>query len=329
MAKIQRKIWALLFCFLLLSAVFPLHAAAEEKRLVPGGELFGIRLDPGGLLISSVKEVQSESGAVSPGRDAGLLPGDLLKAANGSPLKTASDLSRLVAKGKPIELEGTRGETAFHVTLFPAKEKGGSYLAGIWVRQGASGIGTVTFFDPETGILCGLGHGILDSESCALFPAESGTVHPARIDSLVKGQKGAPGEVRGVLEKEITGRVLSNRKTGVSAAAEKMVEGEAIPVASKEEVAVGPAQLLWAPYGEKHAYEVQIEEICDPEGDSKNMIVCVTDPALLEITGGIVQGMSGSPLIQNGKLIGAVTHVLVHDPSRGYGIFLENMLSSL
>ncbi len=326
MAKFRTKFLAVLFCLALLFQGIPFSAAAEERTLIPGGELFGIRMETNGLLVTSLKSVETEKGVRSPAAESGLRPGDVLLRADGACLSSPQDLAKFVSKGRPFVLEGERDGASFRIRLVPVRERGGSFRAGILVRSGAGGIGTVTFYDPETGVFCGLGHGVSDPDSGALYSLKSGTVHGVYPEAGLPGRPGAPGEIRGALLPEKTGEVLSNGKTGVTGTLSRLPEGKGVPCAPKDEVRPGAASIFCTlADGVRREYAVEIEEICDPAGEAKNMILRVTDPVLLEKTGGIVQGMSGSPILQNGKLVGAVTHVLIRDPTRGYGIFLENM----
>ena len=326
MAKFRTKFLAVLFCLALLFQGIPFPAAAEGRTLIPGGELFGIRMETNGLLVSSLSSVETGEGSRSPAAEAGLRPGDVLLRADGADLLSPQDLAKFVSKGRPFVLEGERDGASFRIRLVPVREKGGSFRAGIRVRSGAGGIGTVTFYDPASGVFCGLGHGVSDRDSGALYSLKSGAVHGVYAEAILPGRPGSPGEIRGSLLPEKAGELLGNGKTGVTGTLSRPPERKGVPCAAKDEVRVGAASIFCTlDNGLRREYAVEIEEICDPAGETKNMILRVTDPALLEKTGGIVQGMSGSPILQNGKLVGAVTHVLIRDPTRGYGIFLENM----
>ncbi|MCQ2386251.1 MAG: hypothetical protein MJ078_06220 [Clostridia bacterium] len=198
----------------------------------------------------------------------------------------------------------------------------------MWVRETATGIGTVTFISPETGAFGALGHGVCDSETGSLVPMSRGTVTEVELSEIVKGEKGTPGELRGYLTERKIGSVLTNTDCGVFGVFTKVPgSGTPIPVGSSGEVKTGKASVLCASDGgEVKEYGIDITEI-RRQGQTKSFTIKVTDPELLAKTGGIVQGMSGSPILQNGKLVGAVTHVLVNDPTSGYGIFIESMLS--
>ena len=305
----------------------------ENKEVLCGGDLFGIRMETKGLLVTGIDSVTSGDKSLCPGKDAGLKKGDILRRANGVELNHASAFSKLLAKseGKPIRLDLEREGKALTLFLTPAFTENG-YRAGLWVRDGAAGIGTVTFIDPQTGAFAGLGHPVCDSETGIPFPLGSGTVCHAKVDRITKGGEGAPGELKGTLDQTRMGVLEANTKSGVYGRldANTPKNGTAVPIGLKNEVKTGKATILCTLDEKgKQEYEIEIEEIIGKDRDSKNFILHVTDPRLLSQTGGIVQGMSGSPILQNGKLVGAVTHVLVGDPTRGYGIFIENMLSAM
>ncbi len=306
----------------------------EKTNVVCGGELFGVRMNTKGLLVCAVDEITTEKGTLSPGKDAGIRPGDILLSCDSVPLNSAASFSKIIAKsnGKAIDIHVKRGEEDFSLSLTPALSSDNSgYRAGLWVRDGAAGIGTVTFADPVTGNFAGLGHAVCDSETGIAFPLDNGTVCHALVESIVKGKDGTPGEIRGKLEKETTGSVLANLPSGIYGHFDsKGEEKSLVPIGLKSNVKPGKASIFCTlDENGKQEYEIEIEEILEKDRANKNFVVHITDPRLIEKTGGIVQGMSGSPIIQNGHLVGAVTHVLVGDPTRGYGIFIENMLTAM
>lgn len=209
----------------------------------------------------------------------------------------------------------------------------GSYKLGAWIRDSMAGIGTITFYDPESGIFGALGHGINDVDTAQLMPLQAGSIMYAEVTDVQKGASGAPGELHGTFQvNRDMGDLFANTGSGVfgTLSDASLVNGiEPVAVAERSEVQVGPAVIRSNIAGEKvEEYQVEITRIYPSNGeDTRNLMVKVTDPALLDATGGIVQGMSGSPILQNGKLVGAVTHVLVNDPTQGYGILAENMLA--
>lgn len=302
----------------------------SQKEVVLGGELFGIRLKTEGLLVSDIGKVESDAGAVSPALSAGFEKGDVILSVEGVRVETADGFSQILNRtgGKTLTCKVRRGENEIALSLTPVLCKDGLYKAGLWIRDGAAGIGTVTYTDPETGVFGGLGHGVCDSASGALYPLGTGTVSSVTLEGIKKGSGGAPGELRGSLSSRVGGSIFANTACGVYGAMDVSSPSPAktVPVGLKGEVKPGKARLVSQVSGKKEEYEIEIEEILSFAGQTKNFVIRVTDERLLALTGGIVQGMSGSPIMQNGKLVGAVTHVLVGDPTRGYGIFLENML---
>ena len=294
----------------------------EEKErpcLIPGGEVFGIRINEPYLTVSSTSDT-------SP-----LKRGDRIISINKKEVFEVSEFKSILAESgkKPIGIEIMRGSARMTVTLTP-KYEDGEYKLGITLRDSAAGIGTVTFIDPSDGSFGGLGHGV-SSESGELSTIESGRVCAVVLGSLKKGEIGKPGELSGVLSEKDYGRLTVNNECGVFGKLESydVSSREAIPIGFREELREGSAEIISTLKNGKSAkYTVEISEIDRSANGSKCFKIKVTDPALIAISGGIVRGMSGSPIIQDGKLIGAVTHVLVANPTEGYGIFIENMLGA-
>ncbi len=320
-------------CILLLSFCLPTSANSGVQEVIPGGMAFGVKYYAEGAIVIGVCDVETASGLVSPARDAGLAKGDVITHAGGSKIKSLEDLLKLVegCAGQKIEIGYKRNGESKQLVLAPAKDKStGEYRMGIWVRDSTAGIGTVTYIDKKSLQFGGLGHGINDSSTGMLMPFGRGTVVEVTIDNIKKGLKNAPGELKGTFLPRELGKLSQNTETGVFGTFHALPDqlSEAVPVAKADEVKTGKAVLRSCASGKVEEYEIEIEEIYKPSGKTKNFLIHVTDPKLLSLTGGIVQGMSGSPILQNGKLIGAVTHVLVNDPTKGYGIFIENMLET-
>ena len=293
---------------------------SDERRLYPGGEVFGIRLRSTQVTV-----------AETDGTAGGLAVGDVILAIDGTSVTQASDVPRLVAAASgtlcvTVERCGVKKT----LTLTPERADDGSYRLGITVRDGTAGIGTVTFIDPATGAFGGLGHGICDAESGEVIPMRDGAVTEVTLGGVKRGEVGKPGELHGVLRSRTTGVLYTNSDCGVFGHFDTLPTGkEALPIATRDEVKAGAATILSTVHGgEPCSYEVTIGDIDYQSDGTKSFTVKVTDPALIAMTGGIVRGMSGSPIIQNGKLVGAVTHVMVADPTEGYGIFIENMLNA-
>ncbi len=307
----------------------------SELKLIPGGMPFGVSLDAECITVVGVCDIISGGKPVSPAKDAGIEEKDTIIALNGQKVTNAAMVSELIdsAGGSPVEVTVKRGDSRLELTVHPAiSDEDGKYRAGLFIREGTAGIGTVTYIDPETGSFAGLGHGICELDSGKLVPVTRGVVVNVAISGVVKGKVGSPGELQGYFSSGKIGTLFSNRDCGVYGVFCEYPEWfcpEAIPVAATNEICEGDAEILCTTgYDGIGRYKVTLSHIDHSGKKSKNFVVTVTDPTLLEKTGGIVQGMSGSPIIQNGKLVGAVTHVLVNDPTRGYGIFIENMLKT-
>ncbi len=305
----------------------------SDTMLIPCGTPFGIKMFTNGVVIVGVADIQTETGSTNPAAVAGLKVGDVIVAANGKKVYTNTEMSNIVSNsgGSPIQLTVNREGTIFPATLQPVKsEADTTYKAGLWVRDSTAGIGTLTFYNPTTKYFGGLGHGVCDTDTNELMPLLDGEIVPVTINGVTKGEKGSPGELRGYFSTDTAmGSLDANVPQGVYGTLKSVPKGKALEVGMKQEVKSGAAQIL-ATINDKgpQYYDIEIEKIDYRENvESKNMVLHITDPRLLDATGGIVQGMSGCPIIQNGKLIGAVTHVFVNDPTRGYGIFAENMLA--
>ena len=319
-------------CAVLLCLLLPVQALAADE-LVPMGCAIGIRLETDGVTVAGFSEVETAAGPVSPAADAGLKAGDVITGIGDRPTASAADfLSAMsAADGSELTLNARRNGKELLFRVAPAQTKDGNWQLGLWLRDGVSGIGTVTYYDPDTGAFGALGHGINDPESGKLLPLEAGSITSAQVVDVVKGCAGAPGELCGQPDADETlGELRDNTASGVFGTAEfAELLREPIPVASEEEVKLGPATILsTVDSGGVEEYGIEISRIYRHPEDHRFLLLTVTDPRLLERTGGIVQGMSGSPILQDGKLVGAVTHVLLADSARGYGISIRDMLDA-
>lgn len=311
--------------------------SSEELQglyLCPGGMPFGVKFYTDGVTVVGFCDVETENGRANPATQAGLKQKDVILAVNGKILSGASELTSLIegCGGAALVLHCKRGHDEFDVTLTPVYcPSEARYKTGIWVRDSGAGIGTVTFIVPETGEFAGLGHGICDADTGELVPMKRGVVSDVTISSVIKGAAGAPGELKGYFNAGKVGSLLGNSACGVWGVFSKIpsTAEEPMPVGRRDEIEEGDAYILCTLDSNRmERYDVRISAINKGATGSKCFTVTVTDPDLLAVSGGIVQGMSGSPIIQNGKLIGAVTHVLINDPTTGYGIFVENMLAA-
>ncbi len=327
----KHRITAVISAAAIFFAVIPTSAAA----LSPGGMPFGIKMYTDGIIVSALDRFEGENGSISPATDSGLQLKDIITYTDGEKITSAEALAEKIAAsdGRTLKLTVMRGEQELQIDLKPEKCKtDGSYKAGLWVRDSTSGVGTVTFIDPESGSFGGLGHGICDSDTGKILPMLRGTVSEVSICGIAKGAPGAPGELRGYFKGGRIGSLVKNSEVGVFGVLSNLPElNTTVELATPAEVKEGPATILCtldeSGIGE---YNVTIGAIDRANSHAgKSFTVTVTDERLIEKTGGIVQGMSGSPILQNGKLIGAVTHVMINDPCRGYGIFIENMRNSM
>lgn len=309
--------------------------AAKPETVCVGGMPFGVKFFSQGIIIVGFTEIETESGVETPAYDAGLRVNDVITRVNGEPVRNSIELMNIVeAADDAIEITYVRGGDENTVTFLPSLcASDGKRKTGMWIRDTTAGIGTVTYIKPETGEFAGLGHGICDSESGELLKMERGTVVKVQISGITKGISGTPGELKGYFSSEKSGVLLGNTLCGVYGVfadlPENMIEDAETEVGTRDEVKEGEAT-IWCTLDDNmpHEYCIMIDCINRDSRDNRSFSITVTDPELIEKTGGIVQGMSGSPIMQNGKLIGAVTHVLVGDPTRGYGIFIENMLDA-
>ena len=309
-------------------------AAAQDtsRQVIPLGSAFGIKLFTDGVIVASLSDIYTEEGVCCPAAEAGILPGDYLLQADGQDIPDNGALARYIgsSQGEAISFQVRREDQVFSVEVTPVYGEG-SFKTGMWVRDSAAGIGTLTFYDPATGVFAGLGHGICDMDTNGVMALKSGEPAPIALSGIVKGQADSPGQLRGYFSSEESlGTLLANRETGVYGTLHQAPAGEMVETLTREEVATGPVQLLVSlDETGPQLYEAEIQEIINRDKTTKNLVVQVTDPRLLERTGGIVQGMSGAPILQNGKLAGAITHVFTEDPTLGYGIFISNMLEGM
>lgn len=306
----------------------------EMPEVVPGGESIGVKLSADGLMVVGISDFASSDGQmISPAKKSGIRAGDIVKTVNGKAVEKAKDFSKSVEerKGEAVEVTVTRDGEPHSYTITPCCDANGELKLGMWVRSSVAGIGTMTFYNPASKTYGALGHGIADSDTEQIVPLGSGEVLKAEILSVVKGERGAPGELRGSfsLDEEM-GNVQKNTQCGIygKVTDETLLDGKLLKTAPRTEVKEGKAQILTSVDGEEiRSYDIEIQRVSERKNaETKCMVIKVTDKKLLAQTGGILQGMSGSPIIQNEKLVGAVTHVFVNDPTRGYGIFIENML---
>ena len=305
-------------------SIYLCAAAAFARELIPVGQIIGLELSAGTVTVAAFDD------SFPAGRESGLQVGDRIVAIDDTAIGCAEDIRRALRHSDgTVEMVISRDgkETVIHMQ--PEITSSGPKL-GIYLKQGITGIGTVTYYDPETSQFGTLGHGVNDGRG-KLLPMTRGTVYSAAIVSVQKGKAGSPGQLKGSLSStHVLGTLSGNTAQGVFGTAPDAFSGQAVEVAEAGDVRTGSAVIRSTVSGDTpREYSVEILKIYPKDRpDGRNLLIRVTDPELLETTGGIIQGMSGSPIIQDGKLVGAVTHVLVNDPTRGYGIFIENMLNA-
>lgn len=312
--------------------------AIERQKIIASGAPIGIKLKTNGIIIINVSGVILKDGTrIIPAETAGLMTGDILKKADGKDLSSISDLIDVVksSSGSPIDIKYRRQEVDYQTTITPVKsEEDEEYRIGIWVRDSSAGIGTLTFIDPANKIYGALGHGINDIDTGSLLQVGSGSLLESTIQGIKRGLKGSPGELEGdfLNNPRVVGDIKLNCDFGIFGKIDdKKIDkkwGKLLEIGSHSTVKIGKASIL-ACINKNivDEYEIEIQRIARIDlSSTKNMVLRITDKRLLDSTGGIVQGMSGSPIIQDGRIIGAVTHVFINDPMRGYGVFIESML---
>ncbi|MBE5882807.1 MAG: SpoIVB peptidase [Lachnospiraceae bacterium] len=307
----------------------------EDQELIPVGVPIGIYVKTCGILVIGAGEFMSLDGEeYAPAKNI-LKTGDYIQKLNGEAVTDKDDFIARIEKcdGTEQTLTVERGGDVFDVKVTPMQDQSGAYKLGVWIRDSAQGVGTMTYIDSEGGFGA-LGHGINDIDTSTLMDTDDGTLYQTEIIAINKGTVGEPGQMTGMIvysDDKILGDITENSNSGIfgecNDKAMSYATEEPLPIGFKQEIEKGPAQILCTVDGTTRYYDVEITELyLDNDHINRGIELTVTDPELLEITGGIVQGMSGAPIIQNGKFIGAVTHVLVQDSTRGYGIFIENML---
>ena len=311
-------------------------AVVPEIRVIPGGHSIGVRLRSEGVMVVGYSVVNGDR---QPGREAGIQPGDVLLSINGRTLtseaQTGDVINEEAAAGRPLQVRVKRDGNVFGRTVTPVQDThSGRYVVGLYVRDGAAGVGTLTFFDPQSHKYGALGHIITDQDTGKAIDVREGQIVKATITGIQRGERGQAGEKIGVFAEDGPpwGNIERNTEFGITGEAAHVPQNPLfptpIPVGLMYQVHEGPAKILTVLDGSNiEGFDVEIQRVIrQTTPDGKSMILRVTDPRLLSKTGGIVQGMSGSPIIQDGRLVGAVTHVFVNDPTRGYGVFIEWML---
>ena len=306
---------------------------SKRQYVVVSGEIFGLRLFTKGVVIVSTSTVDTKDGTKNPASQAGLQAGDVIISVNSQAVTSCKQVSEIFAKydGNPFEIvfarNGKEYTTKFDLCFSKTENK---YVGGLWIRDSAAGIGTMTFYDKNTGIYAGLGHGVCDVDTNSILPLYDGDIVKASINGCYKGKSGEAGELCGTFSGGTLGSLCVNCNKGVYGYLSDIASSaKETPVALSDEVQTGSAEIIATvdSSGPEH-YSIEIEKVNSSDSSYRNLVIKITDERLIDKTGGIVQGMSGSPIIQNGMLVGAVTHVFINDPLHGYGILAENMIAT-
>lgn len=307
----------------------------DDQEVYVSGSTIGIYMETDGVLVIDTGEIQDQNGEIKEPAKNIVRQGDYIVSFNGQKISTKKELISDIAEldGNAVTLEVSREGESIPVSVTPVKDTKGDYKLGIWVRDDTQGIGTLTYVD-QNGNYGALGHGISDIDTAQLLNIRKGALYKAQIIAINKGTKGNPGELAGFIrydDRNILGTIEVNSKNGIygqfTQTAESGITLKKMPIAHKQEVKTGSAAILCSVDGQVKEYDAEIKRIdLNHEDTNKSFVIQITDEELLEATGGIVQGLSGSPVLQDGKVIGAVTHVFVQDSTSGYGIFIENML---
>ncbi len=312
--------------------------SVPQIYVYPGGTPVGVKLNTKGVLVVALSDVKSSRGKVmSPSAEGGIQVGDIIVKVNGKSINSSEELVKIIDsnKNKSLKVILERNEKTIEREIIPVKDKeNNSYKIGLWVRDSTSGVGTLTFYDEKNKKFGALGHPITDVDTGTILSVREGEIVESSIISIRKGEKGNPGELRGIFinEDKSLGKVYKNTICGIYGTGDLNIKNnkfdKPIQIALRNEIKEGPAKILTTIDGtEPKLYDITIEKLLTQDKPGpKSMVIKVTDERLLNKTGGIVQGMSGSPIIQNNKLVGAVTHVLINKPDVGYGIYIEWML---
>lgn len=312
--------------------------AVPDMEVYPGGTSIGVKLSTKGVLVVAFSDVEARDGKLpSPAAQSGVNIGDSILKVNNLNIESAEQLVKLIneSEGKEIELVISRKGQIINKKIMPVKHSNESkYKIGLWVRDSTAGVGTLTFYDAKSKIFGALGHPITDVDTGTLLSVSKGNIVKSSIINIRKGEKGNPGELKGIFVEETTniGSISSNTECGIFGESKENlannIYSKPIKIALRNEIKEGPAKIITTIDEEgPKLYDIEIQKLLQQDSPGpKSMLIKITDPVLLEKTGGIVQGMSGSPIIQSGKLIGAITHVLINKPDTGYGIYIEWMI---
>ena len=335
--KKKRKILIfMLICMFSTSSPITCSRAAEQdsSTVYLGGQSFGVKFYNDGVMVTDLEDFYDGTQQVCPFKEAGLKVNDVIKTANGKRINSNEDLHRAAceSKGGAIHLEIERNGRKLSKTVTPKKNTAGTFLLGAWVKDSCAGIGTVTYYDSTHHYFAALGHGICDPQTSALLPLGSAEVLGAKINAVTKSTAGSPGSLNGYFSDKTIGSLTKNTPLGVFGEFKNMKFSNPVclPLADNNEVKPGEVQIYTTvDANEAKCYRAEITQIRNKNKNcNENFVIKITDETLLQKCGGIVQGMSGSPVVQNGKIAGAITHVFLNSPREGYGVLAQNMASN-
>lgn len=311
-----------------------------KTKVIPLGNLIGVKLYTSGVLVVGMSEIEGDNNQkYKPYLNSGIEEGDMIVEMNNKKIENTDELVDVVSKsnGQEIQIKYVRNEEVITTSIAPIKNEANEYKLGLWVRDAAAGVGTLTFYEPTTGSFAALGHGIVDVDTGGILNIANGELVTSKLISIQKGEKNNPGEIKGSIDSGVTiGEIEKNTNFGVFGLVSNrgnldLKKSKEYDVALRSEIKTGEAEIICElEEGKKETYKIEIEKIYTSNNyDNKSMLIKITDERLLEKTGGIIQGMSGAPIIQNGKFIGAITNVLVSDPTTGYAIFGDLMIKQM
>ena len=311
-----------------------------KTKVIPLGNLIGVKLYTSGVLVVGMSEIEGDNNhKYKPYLNSGIEEGDMIVEMNNKKIENTDELVNVVSKsnGQEIQIKYVRDKEVITTSIAPVKNESNEYKLGLWVRDAAAGVGTLTFYEPTTGSFAALGHGIVDIDTGGILNIANGELVTSKLISIQKGEKNNPGEIKGSIDSGVTiGEIEKNTNFGVFGLVSNrgnldLKKSKEYDVALRSEIKTGEAEIICElEEGKKETYKIEIEKIYTSNNyDNKSMLIKITDERLLEKTGGIIQGMSGAPIIQNGKFIGAITNVLVSDPTTGYAIFGDLMIKQM
>ena len=321
----------LVFIFFLFAGLIP--AEAKTKQVIIGGESFGLKLYCKGVMVTRLESFKSKNSETCPAQKAGIKKGDIITSINNKKVKSNEQVNEIIknSDGQKLRLCILRNDDKLNIEITSELNEQGEYFAGMWVRDSCAGIGTISYYDTNSMTYGALGHGICDVDTGCLMTANGGEILSASISSVTKSKNNNIGTLNGYFTDDSIGTITDNTALGIHGKLKTYPQNSiTCDVAKNNELKIGSAYIYTTLDGTSpQRYEVEIVSICNyNQNTNRNFIIRVTDERLLKKTGGIVQGMSGSPIVQNGKFVGAVTHVLVNDPSKGYGVLAETMLEN-